>query len=146
MNIGQAAEASGVSAKMIRHYETIGLIPKAHRSYSGYRHYQDGDIHVLRFIRRARGAGFSTAQIAKLLSLWSDRQRSAREVKQLASEHLQELEKKITELQSIAAALSQLVSDCQGGEHPECPILDSLAGECTFRDSDGQLQTCGGER
>ncbi|WP_374089466.1 Cu(I)-responsive transcriptional regulator [Methylomicrobium lacus] len=138
MNIGQAAEASGVSAKMIRHYEAVGLIPKASRSYSGYRHYQESDIHLLRFIRRARAAGFSTTQIRKLLSLWSDRERPAREVKQLAIEHLAELEQKIAELQSIATALSHLVSHCHGGEHPECPILDSLAGECAIGDSGGQ--------
>ncbi len=134
MNIGQAAEASGVSAKMIRHYEAVGLIPKASRSYSGYRHYQESDIHLLRFIKRARTAGFSTAQIRKLLSLWSDRERPAREVKQLAVEHLADLEHKISELQSIAAALSQLVSNCHGGEHPECPILDTLAGESAIAD------------
>jgi MerR family copper efflux transcriptional regulator len=134
MNIGQAAKASGVSAKMIRHYESVGLIPKASRSYSGYRHYQESDIHLLRFIKRARTAGFSTAQISKLLSLWSDRERPAREVKQLAVEHLADLEHKISELQSIAAALSQLVSNCHGGEHPECPILDTLAGESAIAD------------
>ncbi|MGR8940526.1 MAG: Cu(I)-responsive transcriptional regulator [Gammaproteobacteria bacterium] len=137
MNIGQAAEASGVTAKMIRHYESIGLIPKASRSYSGYRHYQESDIHILRFIRRARAAGFSTTQIRKLLSLWSDRERPAREVKQLAIEQLAELDQKITELQSIAAVLSHLVSNCHGSEHPECPILDTLSGECAFGDLDG---------
>ena len=137
MNIGQAAEASGVTAKMIRHYESIGLIPKASRSYTGYRHYQESDIHILRFIRRARAAGFSTKQIRKLLSLWSDRERPAREVKQLAIEHLAELEQKITELQSIAAVLSHLVSNCHGSEHPECLILDTLSGECGFGDLDG---------
>lgn len=137
MNIGQAAEASGVSAKMIRHYEAIGLIPKASRSYSGYRHYQESDIHILRFIRRARAAGFSTTRIRRLLSLWSDRERPAREVKQMAIEHLAKLEQKITELQSIAAVLSHLVSNCHGGEHPECPILDTLSGECAIGDFGG---------
>lgn len=134
MNIGQAARASGVSAKMIRHYEATGLIPKAVRSYSGYRHYDDRDIHTLRFIRRARTAGFSTAQIKKLLSLWHDRQRPAREVKQLAAAHLTELKEKISELESMAHALSQLLMDCQGDDRPECPILESLAGKDTTQE------------
>lgn len=134
MNIGQAARASGVSAKMIRHYEATGLIPKAARSYSGYRHYDDRDIHTLRFIRRARTAGFSTAQIKKLLSLWHDRQRPAREVKQLAAAHLTELKDKISELESMAHALSQLLMNCQGDDRPECPILESLAGKDTAQE------------
>ena len=129
MNIGQAAQVSGVSAKMIRYYESTGLIQKATRSYAGYRRYDEQDIHALRFIRRARTAGFSTAQIKKLLSLWQDRQRPAREVKQLAAEHLAEMKSRISELESIAQALSQLIAHCHGDEHPECPILESLAGE-----------------
>ncbi len=133
MNIGQAANASGVSAKMIRHYEAIGLIPEASRSLAGYRHYQASDIHMLRFIRRARDAGFSTAQIKKLLSLWQDRQRPARDVKQLAAAHLTDLQTRIAELQMIAHALTQLVEHCNGGERPQCPILDNLAGDDTGR-------------
>lgn len=129
MNIGQAARASGISAKMIRHYEATGLIPKVARSFSGYRHYGERDIHTLRFIRRARVAGFNTAQIKRLLSLWQDRQRPAREVKQLASEHLAELKARIAELELIAQALTQLVAHCHGDEREECPILDNLAGE-----------------
>lgn len=133
MNIGQAASASGVSVKMIRHYEAIGLIPKVSRSLAGYRHYQASDIHMLRFIRRARDAGFSTAQIKKLLSLWQDRQRPARDVKQLAAAHLADLQTRIAELQMIAHALTQLVEHCNGGERPQCPILDNLAGDDTGR-------------
>lgn len=129
MNIGQAAQASGVSAKMIRHYEAMGLIPKAARAYSGYRHFLERDIHTLRFIRQARAAGFNTAQIKKLLSLWQDRQRPAREVKQLATEHLNELKARISELELIAQALSQLIVQCHGDERQDCPILDTLAGE-----------------
>lgn len=129
MNIGQAASASGVSAKMIRHYETTGLIPKAARAYSGYRRYDERDINILRFIRRARTAGFSTAQIKKLLSLWQDRQRPAREVKELASAHLSDLQARIAELQTIAHALTQLIAHCHGDERPQCPILDNLAGD-----------------
>ena len=133
MNIGQAASASGVSVKMIRHYEAIGLIPKISRSFAGYRHYQAHDIHLLRFIRRARDAGFSTAQIKKLLSLWQDQQRPAREVKQLAAAHLADLQTRIAELESIAQALTQLVAHCHGDERPQCPILDNLAGDDTGR-------------
>ncbi len=129
MNIGQAARDSGVSAKMIRYYEATGLIPKAARSYSGYRHYDERAIHTLRFIRRARAVGFSAVQIKKLLSLWQDRQRPAREVKQLAAEHLTEMKVRISELESIAQALSQLIAHCHGDERQECPILDTLAGE-----------------
>lgn len=129
MNIGQAARASGVSAKMIRHYEATGLIAQAARSYSGYRHYDERDIHTLRFIRRARTAGFSTAQIKQLLSLWHDRQRPAREVKQLAAAHLADLKERITELESMVQAVSQLITHCHGDDRPECPILASLAGE-----------------
>ena len=131
MNIGQAASASGVSARMIRHYEAAGLIPKAARAYSGYRRYDERDIHTLRFIRRARIAGFSTAQIRKLLLLWQDRQRPAREVKQLAAAHLSDLQTRIAELESIAHALTQLIAHCHGDEHPQCPILDNLAGNGT---------------
>jgi len=131
MNIGQAASASGVSAKMIRHYETTGLIPKAARAYSGYRRYDERDINTLRFIRRARTAGFSTAQIKKLLSLWQDRQRPAREVKELASAHLSDLQTRVAELETIAHALTQLIAHCHGGERPQCPILDNLAGDDT---------------
>jgi MerR family transcriptional regulator, copper efflux regulator len=129
MNIGQAAQASGISAKMIRYYETIGLIPKANRSYSGYRNYDEQDVHVLRFIRRARTAGFSVAQIEELISLWRDRKRPAREVKRLAVERLAELETRISELKSIADSLSLLISNCHGDDRPECPILDTFAGQ-----------------
>lgn len=128
MNIGQAALASGVSAKMIRHYETIGLLPKAKRSYGGYRTYDEADLHILRFIRRARDAGFSTPQIKKLLSLWEDRARPAGEIRQLARAHLAEVEAKIAELRSIARTLTDLIEICHGDDRPECPILDSLAG------------------
>ncbi|SET27699.1 MerR family transcriptional regulator, copper efflux regulator [Nitrosomonas marina] len=127
MNIGQASRASGISAKMIRYYEAIGLIPKATRSYSGYRHYDERDIHVLLFINRARAAGFSIAHIKKLLLLWQDRRRPARKVKQLATSHLKELREKISELQSIAETLSQLIAHCRGDDRPDCPILDTLS-------------------
>ena len=129
MNIGQATRATGVSAKMIRHYEAIGLIPKVARSLSGYRDYQANDLHTLRFIRRARTAGFSTAQIKKLLSLWQDPKRPAREVKRLATAHLTDLQARIAELEAIAQALTQLIAHCHGDERQQCPILDNLAGD-----------------
>ncbi|GJL73054.1 MAG: transcriptional regulator [Nitrosomonas sp.] len=134
MNIGQVSRVSGISAKMIRYYETIGLISKAARSNSGYRHYAEEDIHILRFINRARKTGFSTVQIKRLLSLWNDRKRPAREVKQLATEHLTKLREKITELEAIASTLSQLIEHCHGDERPECPILENLSGLNTTKD------------
>ena len=127
MNIGQAAAASGVSAKMIRHYESIGVLPPPPRSLSGYRRYGEADVQRLSFIRRARAAGFGTAQIKALMSLWQDRQRPAREVKRLVQGHLAEIEERIAELTRIAAALSHLTARCHGDDRPECPILDSLS-------------------
>jgi Cu(I)-responsive transcriptional regulator len=127
MNIGEAARASGVSAKMIRHYEATGLMPRAARSLSGYRRYTDEDIHALRFIRRARDNGFETATIRQLLSLWRDRRRPAREVKRLAVAHIDALGRRIAELQSIAVALAHLAGNCHGDDRPDCPILDALA-------------------
>jgi MerR family copper efflux transcriptional regulator len=126
MNIGQAAAASGVSAKMLRHYETIGLVPKAKRTGSNYRNYTDGDVHTLRFIRTARDLGFSIDDIRSLLALWRDRQRRSREVKRLAERHAGELRTRITELEAMLAALEHLARHCQGDERPDCPILDGL--------------------
>ncbi len=136
VNIGQAAKLSGVSAKMLRHYEATGLMPKVVRTQAGYRHYTEHDIYTLRFIRRARAAGFGSSQIRRLLSLWYDRQRPAREVKQLASEHLVELQTRIMELQAMAAALSQLMAHCQGDDRPHCPILETLAGTDSIAERD----------
>lgn len=127
LNIGDAAAASGVSAKMIRHYEDIGLVPKARRTPSGYRMYNDIDVHTLRFIRQARDLGFSMKQIAALLTLWQDRRRPSSKVKALAMDHIRELEQKLLEMQSMKAALEHLVHCCQGDERPECPILESLS-------------------
>lgn len=126
MNISEAAKASGISAKMIRHYEAIGLLPRAVRGQSGYRNFRDMDLHVLTFVRRARDAGFPTAAIRSLLSLWQDPRRPAREVRRLAQEHLRELEARMAELQAIAATLLHLIEHCHGDERPECPILDAL--------------------
>lgn len=126
-NIGEAAQASGVSAKMIRHYEQIGLIPAANRTFSNYRIYSESDVHTLQFIKRARTLGFSTEQIGKLLSLWQDRSRSSAEVRRLATSHVGELEQKIRDLQSMSDALRQLVEHCRGDHRPDCPILEALA-------------------
>ncbi|MBX6317068.1 Cu(I)-responsive transcriptional regulator [Pigmentiphaga sp.] len=127
MNIGQAAAASGVSAKMIRHYEAIGLIPPARRTEAGYRLYRQSDVHTLQFIRNARDLGFSIPQIAKLLALWNDRERPSAEVKRLACDHIAELEEKIQGLQAMKATLEQLASHCHGDDRPDCPILEGLA-------------------
>jgi Cu(I)-responsive transcriptional regulator len=127
MNIGEAAEAAGVSAKMIRHYEQIGLVAAAARTDSGYRQYSERDVSVLRFIRQSRRLGFSMQQIADLLDLWSDRRRASREVKQVAQQHLADLEEKMREIAEMKAALERLVTSCHGGDDPHCAILDGLA-------------------
>ena len=129
MNIGEAAKASGVTAKMIRHYESAGLLAPAWRGDNGYRRYAEKDIHLLRFIRRSRDLGFSLEEIRNLLGLWQDRERSSREVKALARTHLTALERKLAELQAMKATLEQLLASCQGDGRPECPILQELAGE-----------------
>ena len=128
MNIGQASNASGVSAKMIRYYESIGLISEAERSASGYRHYQEADVHTLRFIGRARDLGFSVDQISELLALWRDRSRASAQVKDLALRHVAGLRRKIAELQAMARTLSTLAEHCEGDHRPDCPILDEFAG------------------
>jgi Cu(I)-responsive transcriptional regulator len=127
MNIGQAAQASGVSAKMIRYYEHIGLIPEAHRTANGYRVYADTDVHTLRFIRRARDLGFSMNQIAQLVQLWRDQHRASAEVKQIALQHVSDLDHKIEQLHTMRETLSHLAQHCQGNARPDCPILEDLA-------------------
>ena len=129
VNIGDAAKASGVSAKMIRHYESIGLIPSAGRTESGYRTYAESDLHRLRFVKRARTLGFSIKQIEALLALWGDRRRSSAKVKALTQKHIDELEGKITEMQAMKQALQQLAQQCHGDDRPDCPILENLAAE-----------------
>ncbi|WP_456304557.1 Cu(I)-responsive transcriptional regulator [Caldovatus aquaticus] len=125
MTIGEAAAASGVSAKMIRHYETVGLL-RPHRAANGYRVYADADIAVLRFIRHARDLGFPLEKVRRLLALWRDRNRSSAEVKRLALSHVEALEAKAASLRAMAASLRQLAEHCHGDERPECPILDEL--------------------
>ena len=129
LNIGQAATASGVSAKMIRHYEAVGLLPQPRRTESGYRQYGDADVQTLRFIRHSRDLGFSIPDIAKLVSLWQDRRRPSRVVKTLAQQHIEELEEKAQDLLAMKAALEHLVHCCRGDDRPECPIIEMLQSE-----------------
>lgn len=126
MNIGEASRASGVSTRMIRHYERIGLVPPASRSDSGYRHYGEADVHRLRFVRRARDLGFSVAEIAELLSLWNDRSRHSADVKRLAEAHIADLEARIARLREMADTLRTLSDCCAGDDRPDCPILEEL--------------------
>lgn len=127
MNIGEAARQAGVNAKRVRHYEAIGLLPKAARSVSNYRAYSDNDVHTLRFIRQARDLGFAIEDIRALLGLWRDRRRPSREVKKLVQRHTDALRARIAELQAMVGALENLGHRCHGDDRPECPILDDLA-------------------
>lgn len=128
MQIGEASKATGVTAKMIRHYESIGLIPGAARRDSNYRDYGAEDVHRLGFIRRARDLGFSIDEIRDLLKLWGDRGRSSRDVKALTVAHIAELDAKIALLGEMRATLSHLADCCDGDHRPDCPIIESLAG------------------
>lgn len=128
-SIGEAARRSGVSAKTIRHYEAIGLVPPAARTFAGYRLYSDDDVHRLRFIRRARGLGFPMAQVATLLSLWADGSRASADVKEVALAHARLLEARIAGMQAMQHTLEDLAARCSGDARPGCPILDDLADE-----------------
>jgi Cu(I)-responsive transcriptional regulator len=127
MNIGEAATDSGVSAKMIRYYESIGLIANVSRTEAGYRVYSEDDVHTLHFIRRARDLGFSVEQMGNLLALWSDRSRASADVKQIALDHIAELEKKMRELSDMIRTLRHLADHCQGDGRPHCPIIEDLS-------------------
>ena len=127
MNIGEAADAAGVSTKMIRHYEQIGLLPAATRTDSGYRQYNERDVSLLRFVRQSRRLGFSMAQIADLLGLWSNDRRTSRQVKALAQSHLDALEEKMREIADMQQTLKKLVGSCHGNDEPHCAILEELA-------------------
>ncbi len=128
MNIGEAAAASGVSAKMIRYYEETGLIPPAGRTASGYRTYGPKEVQILRFVRRARNLGFPMEKVADLLALWRDRSRASADVKQLAEAQVEALDARIREMQDMKATLQHLVHSCAGDQRPDCPILDDLGG------------------
>ena len=128
MPIGAAAQRAGVSARMVRHYETLGLLPPVARTDSGYRQYTQDDVHALRFIRRARDLGFSMAEIAPLLSLWQDKSRASSQVKSIAQAHINDLGARIADMQAMQRALQKLVQCCHGDERPDCPILDNLGG------------------
>ena len=127
MNIGEAARRSGVSAKMIRHYESLGMLPQVSRTDSGYRQYGDREVHTLRFIRRARDLGFSIAEIGELLKLWQNQRRSSANVKKIAQQHLAALDAKMAEMAAMRKTLQHLVHCCSGDDRPDCPILDELA-------------------
>ena len=127
VNIGEAARLSGVSAKMVRHYESLGLLPRVARTDSGYRQYSESEVHTLRFIKRARDLGFSMAEIAGLVSLWQNRRRTSAGVRKIAQKHAQDLGQRIEAMQEMQRTLQHLIHCCHGDERPECPILDELA-------------------
>ncbi len=127
LNIGDTAKASGVTAKMIRHYESIGLITPAPRTDAGYRVYTERDVQVLQFVHRGRALGFSLEQIKTLLALWQDKGRASKDVRAMARQHIAELDRKIADMQSMRRTLASLASACHGDDRPDCPILDDLA-------------------
>ncbi|MGV8804708.1 MAG: Cu(I)-responsive transcriptional regulator [Polaromonas sp.] len=127
LNIGQAARLSGVSAKMVRHYESLGLLPAVQRTDAGYRQYGEKEIHTLRFIRRARALGFGMAEIAELLKLWQNKRRASADVKRIAQAHVADLDRRIVEMQAMRQTLAELAQCCQGDSRPDCPILRGLA-------------------
>ena len=127
VNIGEAARLSGVSAKMVRHYEGLGLLPRVARTDSGYRKYAEADVHTLRFIKRARDLGFSMEEIGELVGLWQNRRRASANVRRIAQKHADDLEQRIAAMQAMQTTLRHLIHCCQGDERPECPILDELA-------------------
>jgi MerR family transcriptional regulator, copper efflux regulator len=127
LNIGEAARRADVSAKMVRHYESLGLLPAVTRTDAGYRQYSDKEVHTLRFIKRARSLGFSMPEIAQLLKLWQDKRRPSESVKKIAAHHVADLDQRIEELSAMKRTLQTLVDCCHGDHRPDCPILDELA-------------------
>jgi Cu(I)-responsive transcriptional regulator len=128
VNIGAAARLSGVSAKMLRHYESLGLLGQVDRTDNGYRQYTAADVHTLRFIKRCRELGFSMAEIAELVNLWQNRSRASASVKRIAQKHVNDLNARIAAMQAMQRSLNALLQHCHGDARPECPILDDLAG------------------
>jgi MerR family copper efflux transcriptional regulator len=128
VNIGEAAKRSGVSAKMVRHYESLGLLPHVARTDSGYRQYGEADVHTLRFIKRSRDLGFSMDEIGELLGLWQNRRRRSESVRKIAKQHADDLGRRIAALQDMQRSLEHLIHCCHGDERPDCPILEDLAG------------------
>ncbi|WP_435531253.1 Cu(I)-responsive transcriptional regulator [Ramlibacter albus] len=127
INIGEAARRSGVSAKMVRHYESLGLLPKVARTDSGYRLYSDADVHTLRFIKRGRELGFSMEEIGELVGLWQNRRRASASVRKIAQKHADDLGERIAQMQAMQRTLKHLIHCCAGDDRPDCPILDDLA-------------------
>lgn len=127
MNIGEVAKLSEVNSKMIRRYEEMGIIPKAGRNLSGYRTYSEKDVHILKFVKRARELGFSMKDIKQLVSLWRNKNRPSSQVKTIATKHVNELEQKLMEIQSMLKTLKNLTDNCHGDNRPDCPILDELS-------------------
>lgn len=134
LTIGQAAARSGVSVKMARHYEVLGLLPQVSRTQAGYRLYGDREVHTLRFIRRARSMGFGMAEIGELLKLWQNRRRASADVKRLAMAHVADLERRIAEMAAMKRSLEKLAHSCRGDARPDCPILDDLADAMNCKD------------
>ena len=126
LNIGQAAQRANVSAKMVRHYETLGLLPEVSRTEAGYRQYSDNEVHTLRFIKRARNLGFSMPEISELLKLWQNKRRPSESVKRIAAHHVAELDQRIEELTTMKRSPQTLIDCCHGDQRPDCPILDEL--------------------
>lgn len=133
MNIGQAAKLSNINSKLIRHYESIGIIPKAQRTSSGYRVYSDSDVNILKFVKKSRDLGFPMKDIKKLVSLWRNQSRASKEVKSLAEKHIQEMEDKIRTLKILVKTLKDLSIHCKGDDRPDCPIIQELATERSKR-------------
>lgn len=146
MNIGQTAAASGISAKMIRYYESVGLIPSADRSDAGYRIYSDRDVQVLNFIRRSRDLGFKVEDIRDLLKLWRDRTRRSASVKKVALGHIETLKQKIVELQEMVGTLQALADSCSGDQKSNCPIIDELETGKSSRKKAASRKTLGGKK
>ncbi len=129
LQIGQAAKRADVSTKMVRHYESLGLLPAVARTDSGYRQYSDKDVHTLRFIKRARTLGFSMPEISELLALWQNKRRTSENVKRIAASHVVDLDRRIEELSAMKRSLQTLMDCCHGDHRPDCPILDELGQE-----------------